>query len=44
MLWNPQAEKVFGWKQQEILGQNLAKKLVPNRFLPRVIEQISFFL
>ena len=29
--WNPQAERVFGWTGQEVLGRNLADTIVPER-------------
>jgi PAS domain S-box-containing protein len=43
VLWNPQAERVFGWSANEIIGQNLAEKLIPNRFLTKVNSQINRF-
>ncbi|MBI1311325.1 response regulator [bacterium] len=30
--WNPQAEKTFGWSRSEVLGQNLAGKIIPERY------------
>jgi PAS domain S-box-containing protein len=29
--WNPQAEKIFGWSEQEALGRNLAETIIPRR-------------
>ncbi len=43
VLWNSQAEKVFGWKSDDIIGQNLAEKLLPTRFLTRVKIQIDYY-
>src|SRR5436853_7510911 len=27
--WNPQAERLFGWAQQEVLGRLLSETIVP---------------
>lgn len=32
IIWNPQAEALFGWKKEEIIGQSLTEKIVPHRF------------
>ncbi|KFI23905.1 PAS domain S-box protein [Nitrosococcus oceani] len=29
--WNPQAEKTFGWKREEVLGLSLAETIIPPR-------------
>jgi PAS domain S-box-containing protein len=29
-FWNKQAEAIFGWKQEEVLGKSLADTIVPN--------------
>lgn len=31
-VWNPQAEKIFGWKQPEILGKTLTETIIPLEF------------
>lgn len=28
-FWNPQAEKTFGWTEEEVLGKNLADTIIP---------------
>jgi len=28
-VWNPQAEKVFGWKENEMIGRELADTIIP---------------
>lgn len=30
--WNPQAEAVFGWKREEVLGRSLADTIIPHRY------------
>jgi PAS domain S-box-containing protein len=30
--WNPRAEKIFGWKRDEALGQELAETIIPPRY------------
>src|SRR5690606_22201000 len=30
--WNPQAEKIFGWDRQEVLGSSLAETIIPPRY------------
>lgn len=30
--WNPQAEKTFGWKEEELKGRQLTDTIIPNRY------------
>lgn len=30
--WNPQAEKIFGWNRNEVLGSSLADTIIPPRY------------
>jgi PAS domain S-box-containing protein len=32
VLWNAQAERTFGWRQQEAVGRNLADTIIPPAF------------
>ena len=31
-FWNPQAEKIFGWKETEVMGTGLLNLIVPERY------------
>lgn len=31
-LWNIQAEKLFGWKKEEVLGMELSETIVPHKY------------
>lgn len=30
--WNPQAERIFGWSRQEVVGRPLAETIIPPRY------------
>ena len=43
-FWNLQAETVFGWKKEEVLGKNMIDLLIPSRYRDtwnKVIDQNS---
>ncbi|HCL06483.1 MAG TPA: hypothetical protein DHW64_11225 [Chitinophagaceae bacterium] len=31
-FWNPQAEKIFGWKQEEVIGKRLSNIIIPEAY------------
>ncbi len=41
-FWNNAAEKIFGFKQEEILGQNLYEKIVPDNG-PNYLKSLKYF-
>lgn len=41
--WNPQAEALFGWRRDEVLGRPLVEVLIPQRFRPRVAGALQAF-
>ncbi|HVV99954.1 MAG TPA: response regulator [Planctomycetaceae bacterium] len=42
--WNPQAEQVFGWKREEVLGHNLADFIIPQRYREGHLAGVQKFL
>lgn len=32
IVWTPQAEKIFGWKEQEAIGRDLSDTIIPEQF------------
>src|SRR5438046_1954677 len=32
LLWNQKAEKMFGWKEEEILGKSFAETLISSQY------------
>jgi PAS domain S-box-containing protein len=34
-FWNPQAEKIFGWKTEEVMGMRLSDTIIPVEFRER---------
>ncbi len=34
-FWNPQAEIIFGWKENEIMGKNLTELIIPDQYKER---------
>jgi PAS domain S-box-containing protein len=39
-LWNPLAEKIFGWKEEEMIGKHMADFIIPERYRLRHEEGI----
>ena len=31
-LWNPQAEKIFQWKEQEVMGKRMSEVIIPEKY------------
>jgi PAS domain S-box-containing protein len=42
--WNAQAEKLFGWKRFEVLGESLADTVLPERYQPAFVQALVHFL
>src|SRR5262249_17364390 len=43
-LWNPSAERKFGWTAEEVLGNTLAETIVPPQHRLKHIEGLKLFL
>ncbi len=43
-FWNPQAEVVFGWKEAEVMGQQLSELIIPESFRRYHTEGIKHYL
>jgi PAS domain S-box-containing protein len=44
VAWNPQAEIVFGWSEQEVLGQLLADKIIPVQYREKHRKGMEHYL
>ena len=42
--WNTQAEKLFGWKREEVLGESLAHTIIPERHQAAFIQALVHYL
>jgi PAS domain S-box-containing protein len=43
-FWNPQAEKIFGWKQDEVLGRKLSSIIIPEVYRERHDRGMDHYL
>lgn len=43
-FWNPQAERIFGWKENEVLGKVLSGLIIPEAYRSRHDEGIENYL
>lgn len=43
-VWTPQAEKVFGWNEQEALGKNLTSMIIPPQYRERHSNGMKHYL
>ncbi len=42
--WNPQAEQIFGWSRQEVLGRMVAETIIPPRYREAHQQGLQRFL
>jgi PAS domain S-box-containing protein len=41
--WNDQAERLFGWKRSEVLGESLADVILPERYQTSFVQALAHF-
>jgi two-component system sensor kinase FixL len=44
LKWNPKAEKLFGWKEEEVIGTNLTNTIVPKQHREAHMRGMAHFL
>ncbi|WP_062054950.1 PAS domain-containing sensor histidine kinase [Sediminicola sp. YIK13] len=44
LSWNPEAEKIFGWKKDEVVGRLLTETIIPERYAQRHTKGMEHFL
>lgn len=42
--WSQQAEKIFGWKRQEVLGRTLTETIIPQRYKAAHLAGLKHYL
>lgn len=42
--WNTQAEKLFGWKREDVLGASLADLIIPERYQTAFAQALAHYL
>jgi len=43
LFWNEAAEKIFGWKAQEVIGKALHELIVPKQYIDQHVNALSRF-
>ena len=44
MSWNPQAQSIFGWRKDEVLGKTLTETIIPERYREQHKSGIKHYL
>ncbi len=44
LSWNPEAEFIFGWKKEEVLGRTLTETIIPERYAGRHYKGINHYI
>ena len=43
-LWNPQAEKIFEWKEQEVIGKRMSDVIIPQQYSEAHAKGLKHYL
>lgn len=43
-IWTPQAEKIFGWKAEEVIGRSLSDTIVPVQYRTSYMNELHNYL
>jgi PAS domain S-box-containing protein len=43
-VWTPQAEKIFGWKGQEVIGKHLSETIIPIQYREKHKQGLQHYL
>lgn len=43
-VWNPQAEKIFGWSEEDVLGRPLVEIIIPKQYRERHLQGMKRYL
>jgi PAS domain S-box-containing protein len=43
-VWNKQAEKIFGWSEEEVIGKQLVDTIIPEKYRERHLKGFNHYL
>ena len=43
-VWNPQAERIFGWDENEVMGKSLAETIIPTQYREAHAKGLQHYL
>jgi PAS domain S-box-containing protein len=43
-IWNPRAEQIFGWKENEVIGKTLTETIIPEQYRQKHHEGLKRYL
>jgi PAS domain S-box-containing protein len=43
-VWTPQAERIFGWSEKEVIGKNLTSTIIPGKYKERHLQGMKRYV